>query len=93
MINELPKPGIIEIFARCTSCGRDGVKISNIERWAQENDIMCAVYRTGNPKHEVNNKKHLQYLEKAGLTLTHHLAIVVEDTNKITKLRDWTIPR
>lgn len=81
---------MIEIYARCTTCGIDGAKIARIQRWAEDNGLMISVNKVGTSMNQAANKVHQDYLKKAGLFGND--AIIVEDTEEVTRLREWQIP-
>lgn len=82
-------PEILEVFSRCTSCGINGAKIIKMEKWAYDNGIMFAAHKTGKTQHEASNIRHMEFLKAANLPESLHVAIVVEDVNKVTRLSEW----
>lgn len=85
----MTETGIIEVFARCTTCGASGRQIRVIKDWAEKNNKLIIVNKVGTNRNIEANAKHLEYLSKAGMPLSHHVAIVVTNTNKIERLREW----
>lgn len=81
--------GIIEVFARCVSCGAMGAKVRRIEKYAEKNNIMFAKYKTGDFRTPSSNLLHLDYLKRIGLPEDYKIGIVVENGNKVTPLSQW----
>lgn len=82
---------MIEVFARCTTCGLNGIKVRQIKRWAKDNDIPIAVHTSGTLKTTAANDVHMMYLKQSGLPENLRIGIVVEDGKKVTRLSEWSL--
>lgn len=81
--------GIIEVFARCVSCGRVGATIRRIEKYANKNNIMFSKHKTGDFRTPQSNLLHINYLKSIGMPEDYKIAVVVENGNKVTPLSQW----
>lgn len=78
---------IIEIFAKCISCGLDGSRVRHIERAARNTDDTVAAYRIGDDRFKDNNDKYIEYLSSTDINSP--TAIVVINGSEIHRLDQW----
>lgn len=79
--------GMIEIFAKCPKCGADGVRIRKIQKWANEHNIMLAIYKTTGSGNTNNFLNYRNYLHK--FNIQDKPSIMVFDSNKLERLDEW----
>lgn len=81
--------GIIEVFARCVTCGVQGAKTRKVAKYARESGIAFNAQKTGDFRTPSSNLLHLEYLRSIGLPEDYKIGIVVENGNKVTELLKW----
>lgn len=79
--------GIIEIFAKCPSCGVDGARIRKVKEWAAENGVSVVDYKLLGSGRQAARERYDHYLNTSGIN--ERVAIMVYEDGTIMRLDAW----
>lgn len=82
-------PGIVEVFAKCTGCGENQLRIVKVIKYARSINAHYAVHSVSGPNVQGPKKLHEKYLKKINLPLDGRAIVVYDGGKEIVELDQW----
>lgn len=79
--------GIVQVFAKCPTCGSDGVRVRRLQEWCLRNGYDIIIFKlTGTGKQKVRDRWKYYLKEK---NIREEVGVIVFSDGIIERLDRW----